>query len=115
MPMTETQQLDRLFVALADAGRRGMVEQLSKGPATVTQLAKPAGMRLPSAVKHLKLLEEGGIIVSHKEGRTRTYRMRPDALRPVRDWVRQREAALNAAFDQLMEAMNDNPEEELES
>ena len=86
-----------------------MVEQLSKGPATVKELAKPAKMRLPSAVKHLKVLEDGGIVVSRKVGRTRTYRIRPAALRAIDAWVRQREAALNAAFDRLVQAMHDIP------
>ena len=109
--MQEAQPLDRLFLALADRGRRGMVEQLSRGPASVKELARPANMRLPSALKHLKVLEEGGIVVSRKVGRTRTYAMRPEALEPMRDWIRQREAALNAAFDRLAQAIADMPEE----
>lgn len=105
------QQLDRVFTALADPQRRGMVEQLASGPATVKELAAPAGMRLPSALKHLKVLEDGGIVASRKVGRTRTYRMRSDAFRAVDDWVRLRKAAMNAAFDRLVEAINDMPEE----
>lgn len=100
-----TQPIDRMFLALADPNRRGMVDQLSRGPATVTQLAAPSGMRLPSAVKHLKLLEDGGIVISEKRGRTRTYTIRPRALNTISDWVRSREAAWNAAFDRLAEAM----------
>jgi len=107
-----TQQIDRIFAALADQGRRGMVEQLSRGPASVKELAKPAKMRLPSAVKHLKVLEDGGIVVSTKVGRTRTYRIRPAAFRIMNEWVRQREAAMNAAFDRLVQAISDTPEEE---
>ncbi len=110
--MLHTQQLDRLFLALADPGRRGMIEQLSRGPATVKELARPANMRLPSAVKHLKVLEEGGIVVSRKAGRTRTFTMRQGAFSAISDWVRAREAALNAGFDRLVEAMKELPEEE---
>lgn len=110
--MMETQDLSRIFVALADPHRRSMVERLSIGPATVKQLAEPQRMRLPSALKHLKVLEDGGIVVSRKVGRTRTYRMQPSAFRPVSEWVRQREAAMNAAFDRLAQAMRDMPEEE---
>lgn len=109
--MLQAQHLDRVFTALADPQRRGMVEQLVKGPATVKELAGPAGMRLPSALKHLKVLEEGGIVASRKVGRTRTYRMQPDAFRAVDDWVRQTKAARNAAFDRLVEAIRDMPEE----
>jgi DNA-binding transcriptional ArsR family regulator len=111
----EPQQLDRILAALADPSRRGMVEQLSNGPATVKQLAGPAKMRLPSALKHLKVLEDGGIVVSRKVGRTRTYRMQPAAFRAISDWVRQREAAMNAAFDRLVQAIKDTPEEETKS
>lgn len=110
--MPEAQPLDRLFLALADPGRLGMVERLSRGPATVKELARPAGMRLPSALKHLKVLEEGGLVVSRKAGRTRTYAMRPGALAPIRDWMREREAALNAAFDRLAQAIAGMPEED---
>jgi DNA-binding transcriptional ArsR family regulator len=113
--MVQSQQLDPIFVALADPNRRGMVEQLSNGPATVKQLAEPARMRLPSAIKHLKVLEDGGIVVSRKVGRTRTYSMQPTAIRAISDWVRQREAAMNAAFDRLVQVMNDFPEEEAKS
>jgi len=106
--------LDRMFLALADPLRRGMVEHLSSGPATVKQLAAPSGMRLPSAVKHLKVLEVGGIVVSQKVGRTRTFRIKPDALRTIADWARNREAAWNSAFDRLAAAMLEAPEVEIE-
>lgn len=109
--MMEPQQLDRVFTALADAGRRGMVERLSMGPATVKQLAEPHGMRLPSALKHLKVLEDGGIVASRKVGRTRTYTIEPTALSGIDDWVRQRQTAMNHAFDRLVQAMKDFPEE----
>lgn len=105
-------ELDQVFAALADPARRGMVEQLSRGPATVKQLAEPAGMRLPSAVKHLKVLQDGGIVLSRKVGRSRTYRIRPDAFAAVNSWVRQREAAMNAAFDRLARAIENMPGEE---
>jgi len=107
----EVQQLDRVFHALADPLRLTMVEQLSRGPASVKQLAAPLDLALPSAVKHLQLLEQTGIVRSNKAGRVRTYDLRPDGLTPVADWVRRREAALGAAFDRLAQAMRDLPEE----
>jgi DNA-binding transcriptional ArsR family regulator len=110
----QPQPLDRMFTALADPSRRGMVEQLSVGPATVKQLAAPFGMRLPSAVKHLKVLEEGGIVSSKKLGRTRTYSIEAGALKTIGEWVRRREAAWNAAFDRLAAAMQEISEEETE-
>jgi DNA-binding transcriptional ArsR family regulator len=115
MPQPQPQPLDRLFLALADPARRGMVEQLSRGPASVKELARPANMRLPSALKHLRVLEDGGVVVSRKVGRTRTYAMRPEALAPIRDWMRVHEAALNAAFDRLAQALADMPDESAES
>jgi len=110
--MMDPQQMDRMFTALADAGRRGMVERLSIGPATVKELAGPANMRLPSALKHLKVLEDGGIVVSRKVGRTRTYNMQPGAFAAIDEWVRKRQTAMNQAFDRLVEAMKEMPEEQ---
>lgn len=107
-----TQPLDRMFMALADPFRRGMVEHLSSGPATVKQLATPFGMRLPSAVKHLKLLEDCGIVSSRKNGRNRTYSIEAPALRSIGDWARKREDEWNKAFDRLAAAMEDIAEEE---
>lgn len=106
------EQFDRLFHALADPYRRSMVEQLARGPATVSELAEPVSIALPSALKHLKVLEDGGIVLSEKTGRVRTYRMRPDALKSVAQWVRQRETQMNKAFDRLVEAMTRSPEKE---
>jgi DNA-binding transcriptional ArsR family regulator len=97
----EPQPLDRAFIALSDPGRRTMVETLSLGPANVMHLASVARMRLPSALKHLRVLEDGGIVVSRKAGRTRTYSMAPGAFDAIRAWVGKREALLNAAFDRL--------------
>lgn len=103
--------LERMFSALADPHRRAMVERLSRGPATAKELAAPAGMRLPSAVKHLKVLEGGGLVMSRKIGRARTFKIQPDALRAIGDWARAREAAWNSAFDRLSDAMLETPEE----
>lgn len=109
MTGTGERKLDDIFTALADPGRRGMVDRLSVGPATVKELAEPAGMGLPSALKHLRVLEKGGIVVSTKAGRTRTYRIDPTAFGAINAWVRQREAAMNAAFDSLVAAIAESP------
>src|SRR5512145_777537 len=69
--------LDRMFFALADVHRRGMLDRLSRGPASVSELAQPLGIALPSAVKHLAVLEQGGFVASRKEGRVRTYIAEP--------------------------------------
>jgi DNA-binding transcriptional ArsR family regulator len=108
----QAQALDRIFLALSDPGRRGMVERLSVGSATVTQLAQLSGMRLPSAIKHLKVLEEGGLVTSRKVGRERTCELQVGAMRTVSEWARDKEAAWNAAFDRLAAAMEEISEEE---
>lgn len=104
-------ELDRIFTALADPGRRAMVERLCTGPASVKALAGPVGMRLPSALKHLRVLEEGGIVVSRKAGRTRTYEICPTAFSLVNGWIATRRATMNAAFDRLERAIAELPEE----
>lgn len=93
--------LPRLFHALGDASRLGMIEQLCRGPASVKELAEPLSMPLPSALKHLKVLETGSLVTSEKAGRVRTYRIRPDALSTIDRWVAQRRAAWNRRFDRL--------------
>lgn len=94
-------RLDRMFHALADASRRGMIDRLSEGPASVSELARPLAMALPSVVKHLAVLESGGIVISEKTGRVRTYRIAPDALSVVESWVAERKAKWNRQFDAL--------------
>jgi DNA-binding transcriptional ArsR family regulator len=110
----EAAALDRIFTALADPGRRAMVERLCLRPASVKELAKPFGMRLPSALKHLKVLEDGGIVLSHKTGRVRTYEISPMAFSAINKWVAKRQAAINAAFDRLEKAIAELPEEKKE-
>jgi len=101
MIMQDEIGLDRLFHALADTSRRGMIDRLSRGPASATELAQPLTMALPSVVKHLAVLEAGGVVTSEKAGRVRTYRLAPAALSRVEDWAAVRKAGLNAQFDRL--------------
>jgi DNA-binding transcriptional ArsR family regulator len=109
--MIGAENFDRMFHALADPSRRGFIEQLAKGPASVSELAVPADVQLPAVLKHLRVLEESGLVSSEKRGRVRTYRMRPDALRPVNGWIEQRQRDMNAAFDRLASLMAETPEE----
>lgn len=87
-----------------------MIEQLCMRSRSVKELAEPMGMRLPSAVKHLKVLEEGGLVVSRKAGRVRTYQISPMGFSAIDSWVAQRQAALSAAFDRLDRAIAEFPE-----
>ncbi len=72
--------LDRMFHALGDASRRAMVERLARGPASVSELARPFDMSLPTVVQHLGVLEAAGIVTSTKIGRVRTYQLATAAL-----------------------------------
>lgn len=97
----EAEQLDRMFFALADTQRRGMLDLLSRGPASVSELAGPLDMALPSAVKHLAVLQQGGFVASRKAGRVRTYQIAPQAFGAMDAWLAAHKAQLNAQFDRL--------------
>jgi DNA-binding transcriptional ArsR family regulator len=84
------QKLDKAFAALADPARRTMVERLSLGPATVSELAAPLPMSLAGAMLHLKVLEGSGLVTSQKKGRVRTCRMDPAMLSAAERWVAER-------------------------
>lgn len=101
VPQAASARLDRMFFALADVHRRGMLDRLSRGPASVSDLAGPLGLALPSAVKHLAVLEQGGFVASEKVGRVRTYAIRPGSLQAMEDWVAKRKKMLDAQFDRL--------------
>ncbi|GIL40759.1 ArsR/SmtB family transcription factor [Roseiterribacter gracilis] len=101
-------QLDRVFVALADGARRAMIDQLSKGPASVSDLARPLQIALPSALKHLALLEAGGFVRSDKAGRVRTYRIAHDAFSGLEEWVSQRKTQWNRQFDHLAKYLGED-------
>jgi DNA-binding transcriptional ArsR family regulator len=106
--MPESIQLDRLFHALADSTRRGIVDRLSRGPASVMELAEPHSMALPSLMKHLRVLEYGGIVMSKKAGRVRTYQIDPRALSQVEKWVAARRKIWNMRFDRLERYLANN-------
>ena len=80
-------QLDRCFTALGDPTRRMILSRLARGPATVTELAEPHDMALPSLMAHLTKLENAGLITSAKTGRTRVCALSPNAFAPVQDWL----------------------------
>jgi DNA-binding transcriptional ArsR family regulator len=79
--------LDRVFKALADPTRRAVLERLARAPASMTELARPFDMALPSFSQHLDVLEDCGIVVSSKEGRVRTYRLVPASLSKATRWL----------------------------
>jgi DNA-binding transcriptional ArsR family regulator len=108
----EDEPVDRLFHALADPNRRGIVERLSLGPATVSELAEPLPMSLSAVVQHLNVLQVSGLVSSEKVGRVRTCRIEPAALRPVERWIGARRASWESRLDRLGEYLaegNDDP------
>ena len=85
--MVNSQPLDRTFSALSDPTRRAMLERLSLGPATVSELAAPARISLPGALKHLRILEGADLVTSQKRGRTRECRLGPAQLEDATAWI----------------------------
>lgn len=103
--------LDRLFHALADPARRTMVERLSRGPASVTELAQPLPMSLPAAMQHLSVLQAAGLVRSEKVGRMRTCAIEPQALSDVEQWISARRTEWERRLDRLGEYLK-TPESE---
>ena len=99
--LNEHPNLDHMFHALADATRRGMLERLGRGPATVSELAKPLSMSLPAVVQHLQVLEQSGLVSTRKVGRVRTCQLEPGALQQVERWVEARRTEWERRLDQL--------------
>ncbi len=93
--------LSLLFHALADATRRSILSQLAHGPARVTDLAGPTGLRLPTVMRHLSVLEEAGLIVTSKDGRVRTCAIVLDAMEPARTWIDEQRTVWAARLDRL--------------
>jgi DNA-binding transcriptional ArsR family regulator len=95
------QSLDPVFRALADPTRRAVLERLGRGPASMSDLARPFGMALPSFAQHLAVLERGGLVRSRKSGRVRTYRLVPQPLHAASRWLERQRAVWERRLDQL--------------
>ncbi|AUN33284.1 ArsR/SmtB family transcription factor [Niveispirillum cyanobacteriorum] len=93
--------LDVIFNGLADPTRRMVIARLAAGPASVSELAAPHEMALPSFLKHLKVLETSGWITSDKAGRVRTCRLRPETVKMAEDWLSQQRSLWEARLDRL--------------
>lgn len=93
--------VDTVFRALSDPTRRRVVERLTQSAASVSELAAPFDMALPSFVQHLRVLEQSGLVESAKSGRVRTYRLVPNRLRAAEDWLAQQRNIWERRFDQL--------------
>lgn len=93
--------LDLAFQALSDPTRRAMVERLSRGPASVSELAAPMPMSMSAVVQHLKILEAAGLVASEKLGRVRTCRVEPQALSAAERWINERRRSVERSLDRL--------------
>ena len=99
--MVQSAVADEVFYALSNATRRKVLEQLSVGPATVSELAAPFDMKLPSFVQHLSVLEQSRLVKSKKRGRVRTYEIAPERFKVVEDWLTARRALWEARLNQF--------------
>ena len=108
--MVHSAVADEVFHALGNPTRRRVLERLSAGPATVSELAAPFDMQLPSFVQHLSVLEQSRLVKSRKRGRVRTYEIAPERFRVVEDWLTARrqlwEARLNR-FDNYVKQLKE--------
>jgi DNA-binding transcriptional ArsR family regulator len=93
--------LDEVFQALTDPGRRAMLARLSRGPASVSELARPLAMSLPAVLQHLQVLEASGLVRSEKVGRVRTCRLEPGGLSTAEQWIAERRTTWERRLDRL--------------
>ncbi len=101
--LNQLSSLDPVFQALADPTRRVMVERLTFGPASVSELAKPLDMSLSAVMQHLQVLEQSGLVTSQKEGRVRTCRIEPMVLQNAEEWIARTRATWERRLDRLAE------------
>jgi DNA-binding transcriptional ArsR family regulator len=109
--INQSAALDLMFQALSDPSRRVMVDRLSRGPASVSELAKPLSMSLPAVVQHLQVLEASGLVTSVKIGRVRTCRIDSNALRTAEQWITNRRETWERRLDRLGDYLAEHPEE----
>ena len=110
--MTAAAHIDAMFRALADPTRRRVVERLCAGPASMTELAEPFSIALPSIAKHLRVLEDGGLVRSTKRGRVRTFRIVPGSLESAEGWLATQRRLWERRLDQLDDYLKTLKEEE---
>jgi DNA-binding transcriptional ArsR family regulator len=109
---SETAALDQAFHALADPSRRSIVVRLSRGPASVSELAGPLSMSLPAVVQHIDVLRRSGLVSSEKVGRVRTCRLESEPMRSVERWIARHRTEWESRLDRLGDVLNANPEED---
>jgi DNA-binding transcriptional ArsR family regulator len=96
-----TANLDMMFQALADPSRRAMIERLSRGPASVSELAQPLAMSLPAVAQHLQVLESSGLVTTQKIGRVRSCTLDTSAMSQAERWINDRRTTWQRRLDRL--------------
>jgi len=110
--MLAAETLDRTFHALADPTRRAMVQRLARGPASVSELAKPLSISLPAVVQHLQVLEASGVVRTEKIGRVRTCHIEAKALSAAERWITERRALWERRLDRLGAYLDETSDED---
>ena len=104
---TYQSSLARTFSALSDPTRLAVIEQLVSGPASVTKLSEPFAMARPSFLKHLRVLEDAGLVTSKKVGRVRTITLQPSSLTAIEEWGRVHRQRVEERLDRLADFLNE--------
>jgi DNA-binding transcriptional ArsR family regulator len=104
--MVQYPQIDRSFAALADPTRRGILQRLGQGTATISDLAEPFGISLTGTKKHVRVLEDAGLVTTEKVGRERRCRLGPRRLDDVQDWVDDYRRMLDERLDRFGELLD---------
>jgi DNA-binding transcriptional ArsR family regulator len=107
VPVADAQELDRAFHALADGNRRAIVARLTRGGASVSELAAPLGVSLPTVLQHLDVLQRSGLVRSEKVGRVRTCRLEPEPMRALERWIAQHRGTWERRLDLLGDVLDD--------
>ena len=113
--MVQSAAADEVFQALANPTRRKVLERLAVGPATVSELAAPFDMQLPSFVQHMSILEQSRLVKSKKRGRVRTYEIAPERFEVVEDWLTERRQLWEARLDRFDQYVRQLKEKESDS
>lgn len=109
--LNHSASVDQVFQALAHPTRVTIIEGLSRGPASVSQLAEPLSISMPAVIQHLQVLEASGLVRSKKPGRVRICSIEPTALRTAELWITQRRTSWERRLDRLGEYLAEHPDE----
>ncbi|MEQ4206431.1 metalloregulator ArsR/SmtB family transcription factor [Actinopolymorpha sp. B17G11] len=104
----ESAAADRVFHALAEANRRAIIQRLTRGPATVSELARLLGVTVAATVQHLQVLQTSELVRSEKAGRVRTCQIDPSGLRRAEEWLRLQRTTWEHRLDRLGDVLGES-------